>query len=171
MTIRRRTMTPGLQGLLLLLVVLLTGCVGTQAVATRDPALRLRERAGQYWDARVRGDLLATYTLHEPAFRRAVPLTGFLQGRGVTKVLEYLVLGERIEGELGIVKVKMKSTVTHPKLIKPVEPSWAEFEEQWVRVDGEWYRKFRFPVGDPYPAVNWDDVAAEKQSSEPPPVR
>ena len=167
----RRTMADGVRSLLPLLVVLLAGCVGAQAVATRDPSLRLRERVRQYWDARVRGDLLATYTLHEPAFRRAVPLTGFLQGRGATKVLEYEALGERIEGELGIVKVKMKSTVTHPRLIRPVEPSWAEFEEQWVRVDGEWYRKFRFPVGEPYPAVNWDEIAAENQSSEPPPVR
>ena len=167
----RRTMADGVRSLLPLLVVLLAGCVGAQAVATRDPSLRLRERVRQYWDARVRGDLLATYTLHEPAFRRAVPLTGFLQGRGATKVLEYEVLGERIEGELGIVKVKMKSTVTHPRLIRPVEPSWAEFEEQWVRVDGEWYRKFRFPVGEPYPAVNWDEIAVENQSSEPPPVR
>lgn len=152
---------------LLLVVVLLAGCAGAQAVATPDPTLRLRERAGQYWDARVTGDLLATYTLHEPAFRRAVTLTGFLQGRGVTRVLEYEILGERIEGELGIVKVKMKSMVTHPLLVKPVEPSWAEFEEQWVRWGGEWYRKFRLPVGDPYQAVDWDDAASRIQQSDP----
>jgi len=156
---------------LLLVVVLLAGCAGAQAVATRDPALLLRERAAQYWEARVKGDLLSTYALHEPAFRRAVTLTGFLQGRGVTKVVEYEILGERIEGEVGIVKVKMKSSVTHPKLIKPVEPSWAEFEEQWVRVDGEWYRKFRFPIGEPYPAVPWDDIATENQTSGPPDAR
>lgn len=165
----RRTMADGLPGLLLV-VMLLAGCAGTRAMATRDPALPLKERAAQYWDARVKGDLFATYTLHEPAFRRAVTLTGFLQGRGVTKVLEYEIVGERIEGDLGIVKLKMKSTVTHPKLIKPVEPSWSEVEEQWVRVDGEWYRKFRFPVGEPYPAVDWDEIAAgsRKAGSLPP---
>jgi hypothetical protein len=177
----RRTIADRLPSLLLV-VALLAGCAETEALAGRDPAEtealagrhpveRLRERAGQYWDARVKGDLLATYTLHEPAFRRAVPLTGFLQGRGATTVLEYELLGEKIEGELGIVKVKMKSTVTHPKLIKPVEPSWAEFEEQWVRVDGEWYRKFRFPVGEPYPAVDWDEIAARNQEAGPLPLR
>ena len=74
----RRTMADGVRSLLLLVVMLLAGCAGTQVLATRDPALRLRERGAQYWDARVKGDLLATYTLHEPAFRRAVTLTGFL---------------------------------------------------------------------------------------------
>jgi hypothetical protein len=148
-------MTDRLHGLLLV-VVLVAGCAGTQAVATLDPALRLRERVRSYWDARIASDLLATYTLHEPAFRRTVTLTAFLQGRGVTKVLEHEILGEQITGDLGIVKVKVKSTVTHSMLVKPVEPSWAEFEEQWVRVDGEWYRKFRFPVGEPYPDVDWD---------------
>lgn len=152
---------------LLLVAVLLAGCAGTQAVATPDPALRLKERVAQYWEARVKGDLFATYTLHEPAFRRAVTLTAFLQGRGVSPVLEYEILGERIEEELGLVKVKVKTTVTHPKLVKPVEPFWSEFEEQWARVDGEWYRKFRFPVGEPYPDVDWDAIANRGQATPP----
>jgi hypothetical protein len=166
----RRAIANRLPGLLLA-AVLLAGCAGIQAVAVRNPQLGLRERGAQYWDARLKGDLLATYTLHEPAFRRAVTLTAFLQGRGMTPVLVYEILGERIEGDLGIVKVKIKSTVTHPKLVKPVEPFWAEFEEQWVRVDGIWYRKFRFPVGEPYPDVDWDDVAAKNRTSGSPPVR
>ena len=157
--------------MLLLAAVLLAGCAGVQAVDTRDPERGLRERAAQYWDARLKGDLLATYTIHEPAFRRAVTLTAFLQGRGLTPVLAYEILGERIEGDLGIVKVKLQATITHPKLVKPVEPFWSEFEEQWVRVDGAWYRKFRFPIGEPYPVVDWDDIAAGTQTFGPPPVR
>ena len=167
----RRTMADGVRSLLLLVLVLLAGCAGMRAMPTRDPALRLRERVGQYWDARVKGDLLATYTLHEPAFRRAVTLTAFLQGRGVTTVLEHEILGERIEGDLGIVKVKVNSTVRHRKLVKPVEPFWAEFEEQWVHVEGEWYRKFRFPVGEPYPAVDWGEIAARNQKAGSLPLR
>lgn len=162
----RRTMTDRLHGLLLV-VVLVAGCAGTQVVVTRDPALRLRERVAQYWDARVKGDLVATYALHEPAFRRVVTLTAFLQGRGVTKVVEYEILGEQITGDLGIVKVKVKSTVTHSMLVKPVEPSWFEIDEQWMRVDGEWYRKFRFPVGEPYPDVDWDAIANRGQATSP----
>lgn len=153
------------------MLAFLVGCAGTQAVAVRDPALRLRERAGQYWDARVKGDLLATYTLHEPAFRRAVTLTAFAQGRGAAKALTYEILDERIDGDLGIVKVKVHVVFRHPKLVKPVDPEWKEFEEQWAQVDGEWYRKYRFPVGDPYPAVNWDEIATEGSSSGPPPAR
>lgn len=156
----RRTLANRIQGLLLLVLAVLAGCAGAQAVVTRDPALRLRERVGQYWEARIKGDLLATYAVHEPAFRKAVTLTAFAQGRGVTKVLAFEILGERIEGDLGIVKVKVNSTVRHPKLVKPVEPRWEEFEEQWVQVDGEWYRKFRFPIGEPYPAINWDEISS-----------
>ena len=151
----------------LLLLAMLAGCAGQASLATRDPVQRLKERASQYWEARVRGDLLATYALHEPAFRRAVTLTAFLQGRGVTHVLDYEVQDAKIDGNLGIVKGKVKWTITHPMLVKPVEPKWSEFEEQWVRVDGEWYRKFRFPVGDPYPHIDWDEVAAERETLAP----
>lgn len=167
----RRTIAHEGRNLLLLVLMFLAGCAGTQAVAVPDPAMRLKERVGQYLDARMKGDQLTVYTLHEPSFRRAVPLTGFMQGRGAIKVLEYEVVGARIEGDLGIVTVKVKSKVVHPKLIKPVEPQWQEWEEQWARVDGEWYRKFRFPTGEPYRAVNWDDLATEGSSSEPPPAR
>lgn len=150
---------------LLLALLILAGCAGPQAAVTPDPEARLKQRATQYWDARVSGDLLATYMLHEPAFRRAVTLTAFLQGRGVTHVLDYELMGQTIQGPLGIVKSKIKWSITHPMLVKPVEPKWSEFEEQWVRVEGEWYRKFRFPVGDPYPQINWDDIAAEREGA------
>ncbi len=149
----------------LLVLLTLVGCAGLQPVATRDPAQRLKERAMQYWDARVKGDLLATYMLHEPGFRKAVTLTSFLQGRGVTHILDYEFLDQKIEGNLGIVKAKVKWSITHLMLVKGVEPRWSEFEEQWVRVDGEWYRKFRFPVGDPYPPIDWDNVAAEMEDA------
>jgi len=168
---RRGTIATGLRGLLLLLVVTQAGCAGTKALAGRDPGERLRERSRAYWDARRSHDLAATYTLHEPAFRRAVTMTAFAQGRGVTQILEYEILGERIEGDLGIVNVKVKSTFTHAQLVKPVEPSWSEFEEQWVRVDGEWYRKFRFPIGDPYPPVDWNAFGAGGQGTVLPPRR
>jgi hypothetical protein len=128
-----------------------------------DPEMRLRARAAQYWDARAHGDLVETYQLHEPAFRRAVTLTAFAQGRGVTTVHEHAILGQEIQGNLAVVRMKIRSSFRHAKMIKPVEPKWDEFEEQWVRVGDEWYRKFRFPVGDPYPPVNWDDVAAGRQ--------
>lgn len=154
---------------LLSALVVLAGCAGPQATVARDPAQRLKERVAQYWDARIRGDLLVAYEFHEPAFRRAVTLTGFLQGRGVTHVSDYEILESKIEASLAIVKSKVKWTMTHPALVKPVEPKWSEFEEQWVRVDGEWYRKFRFPIGDPYPPIDWDNLAAGSSGATMPP--
>lgn len=172
-TIRRRMMTVGLPGLLL--VLLLAGCAGPQrstgaapggAVgqpAGPAPDESLRGRVARYWEARMQGDLLTTYQLHEPAFRRAVTFVAFAQGRGATPTLAYEILNERVEGELAFVTVKKQSIVKHPKLIKPVQPRWTESEEQWIRVEGVWYRKFRFPMGDPYPPVDWEAVAAERQ--------
>lgn len=133
-----------------------------------DPEARLRARAAQYWNARVRGDLVETYQLHEPAFRRAVTLSGFAQGRGVTTVLEYAILGQEIQGNLAVVRMKMRSSFRHAKMIKPSDPRWHEFEEQWVRVDDDWYRRFRFPVGDPYPPMNWDEPAPGRGAPLPP---
>ena len=167
-------------GVLLLTGLILAGCAAgpthdtekptlqqtaqpPQAVM-RDPEERLRARVAQYWDARVRGDLVETYQLHEPAFRRAVTLTAFAQGRGVTTIREYVVLGQEIQGNVAVVRAKINSSVRHPAMIRPSEPRWYEFEEQWVRVDDEWYRKFRFPVGDPYPPVNWDELAAGRET-------
>ncbi|MCZ7625604.1 MAG: hypothetical protein M5R38_06980 [Candidatus Methylomirabilis sp.] len=123
---------------------------------TLDPEERLRARAAQYWEARLRGDLVETYQLHEPAFRRAVSLTAFAQGRGSTTVFEYTILGQEVQGQQGVVRMKIRSTFHHPKLVKPVEPKWHEFEERWVLAEGDWYRRFRFPVGDPYPPVDWN---------------
>lgn len=179
--LRRQARAFRTHGLPLVLVWLLIGCatgparVAEQAPApqpaaqppqpvVRDPATRLGERVAQYWDARVRGDLLETYAVHEPAFRRAVTLTAFLQGRGSVPITEYAVLNEQIEGRLAYVKMKVKSGLNHQAATKPVEPRWVEFHEQWVWVEGDWYRKYRFPVGDPYPAaVDWDDIAARRR--------
>ncbi|MBI2883487.1 MAG: hypothetical protein HYY11_06230 [Candidatus Methylomirabilis oxyfera] len=157
---RRRMMTVGLPGLVLTL--LLVGWAGLQP-ADAAPDESLRGRVAQYWEARMRGDLLATYQLHEPAFRRAVTFAAFSQGRGAAPVLAYEILNERVEGDTAFVNVKKQSTITHPRLIKPVPPRWTEAEEQWIRVAGTWYRRFRFPMGDPYPTVDWEAVAAERQ--------
>lgn len=171
-------------GVMLLAGLVLAGCAtgSTQSVqqaaapqaaqtsqtVIRDPEERLRVRAAQYWDARVRGDLVETYQLHEPAFRRAVSLTAFAQGRGTTTVLEYAILGQEIQSDQGVVRVKIRSTFRHPKLVKPVEPKWHEFEERWVLAEGDWYRRFRFPVGDPYPAVNWDALGPGREQPRSP---
>lgn len=158
---RRRTITVGLPGLLLTL--LLVGCTGPQRLTVAAPDESLRERVTQYWEARMWGDLLATYQLHEPAFRRAVTFAAFSQGRGATPTLAYEILDERIEGDVAFVKVKIQSTIKHSQLVKPVSPRWAESEEQWIRVEEVWYRKFRFPIGDPYPLVDWEAIVTERQ--------
>lgn len=158
----RRTVENGARSRLLLLMFILVGVMTMQQPADAASNESLRERVIQYWEGRMKGNLLAAYQLHEPAFRRAVTFAAFSQGRGVTPILAYDILDERIDGDMAWVKVNKKYTVKHPMLVKPVEPRWSETEEQWVRVEGVWYRKFRFPMGDPYPAVDWEAIATER---------
>ena len=156
----RRMMIVGLPGVLLALILI--GCAVPERLTGNAPDEPLHGRVARYWEARMRGDLLATYRLHEPAFRRAVTFAAFAQGRGATPTLAYEILNERFEGDAAFVTVREESTVTHEKLVKPVEPRWTESEEQWIRVDGAWYRRFRFPTGDPYPSVDWGAMATER---------
>lgn len=157
MATRPSVMIRGWRGLLLL-VPLLVGCAAMQTQGGLEQAGRLRERASWYWDARIKGDQMIAYTVHEPAFRRAVSQQTFAPSMTVTRVLAYEIVGTRIQGDLGFVRVKIQSTSPFALPAKRAEPKWQEIEERWVRVDGEWYRKFRFPAKDPYPPVNWDDV-------------
>lgn len=156
---------------LLLLLAVGAGCAAPRVQKSADPQARLVERAQEYWDARVKGDLMVTYRLHEPNFRKLVTFTAFSQGRGVTTILDYEVKKVRIEGIKGSVTTRVYYTITHPQLIKPVEPRWREIEEQWRLVDGEWYRRFIFPVGDPYPEpAPWDFPPAEAAGQSAPPA-
>lgn len=160
-------------GFLAVLLILVlaggSGCVGAGRgdvgrVGADDPVSHLKARVAEYWEARIRGDLVKTYMLHEPAYRRAVTLTAFAQGRGATPIFDYEIQDVEFREALGIVTMKIRSSVVHPLLVKPVEPRWSEFEEQWVSVDGQWYRKFRFPVGDPYRPINWDEIREKSLS-------
>lgn len=154
-------MTIGLSGVLLAL--LLVGASGLQRSAVAASDEPLRERVIRYWEARLQSDLLAAYQLHEPAFRRAVTFAAFSQGRGAAPALAYEILDERVDGDKAFVKVRHQTTIKHPKFIKPVQPRWMETEEQWIRVEGVWYRKFRFPIGEPYPPFDWEALAVERQ--------
>ncbi len=161
-----------LRGLwLLLLLAVAAGCAAPRVQKSADPQARLVERAKEYWDARVKGDVIETYRLHEPNFRKLVTFTAFSQGRGVTTIFDYEIKSVRIEGIKGFVTMRIYHTINHPLLVKPVEPRWAEVEEQWRLVDGEWYHRFRFPVGDPYPEpAGWDFPPAEAAGQSMPPA-
>ena len=172
---RRSMKARGCGRLLFLLgLAIAVGCAAPQVQKSVDPQARLIERVKGYWDARIKGALIETYRFHEPKFRNAVTLTAFLQGRGATTVLDYEVKDVRIDGNKGLVTTRAHYTIVHPRLVKPVEPRWGEIEEQWRWVDGEWYRRYRFAVGDPYPERDpWDppSAAAEGRAEPPAPAR
>lgn len=144
-------------GWLLTTIAVSVGCAGPLMTKTIDREARLKERVAIYWEARVAGDLSEVYGLHEPSFRKKVTLTAYAQGRGVSTVFDYDITNVRIEGDKGFVTTRVNYTIAHPGLAKPVEPRWREIEEQWRWVDGEWYLRFRFPMGDPYPDTTWWD--------------
>lgn len=155
-------------GALLLGFVILAGCAGAGTPQTADQVERLRTRVARYWDARLGGDLLETYRLHPPAFRKAITFSAFAAGRGAIPVLEYEIKDVRVNGPEGVVVIRTNYTVLHKSLAKPMAPRWGEVEEQWVMVSGEWYRKFRFPMGDPYAETPWNRPDAPTGAVSPP---
>lgn len=115
--------------------------------ARQNPEARLTDRAKGYWEARMRRDLVAQYAFEDPWLREHVTLTAWMRGRGATKVLSYEIKEVRVQGEEGHVKLHVSYQPTHPQLAH-LPPTDTEFEQQWVRVDGEWYLKYR-SIGDP----------------------
>ncbi len=172
MTMRRGMVVRAARALCWMLAfVLLGACAGPQAAKRVDPEARLVDRAKAYWESRIKGDLLENYRFHEPNFRKLVTFTAFSQGRGVTTILDYEVKGVKIDGTTGVVSTRYYFTLTHPLLVKPVTPRWDEIEEQWRWVDGEWYRRYRFPVGEPYPErAVWDPPPPEAGGQASPPA-
>lgn len=121
--------------------LLLAACAAPGLLPSRqNPDGRLKERASGYWDARMRGDLVAQYAFQEPQFREDVTLTAFMQGRGATKILAFEIKEVRVQGDEGLVQLKVNYRVNYPGLTH-LPPIDKDLEQRWVQIDGEWYLK------------------------------
>lgn len=114
--------------------------------AVQNPDERLMERVRQYWEARVRDDIVEQYSLEEPWMRERVSLTAYARGKGATKILEYEIKGVEGKSPDAVAKLHLKYKIMFSKLAHlPLQE--VDIEQSWVWVDGEWYLQYRSAVG------------------------
>ena len=134
--------------LLTALIGALTACAGQaptpatppppQARAPQSPEEALRSRAIQFWEARVKGDLVTQYNLLEPKARELVTLTGFVRARGSITFFSYKLRDVEVTGDDGLVTATTSFRVNLPQVSR-FGPWEQRAVLRWVRVDGLWY--------------------------------
>ncbi len=118
--------------------------------AGQNPEQRLLERVRQYWDARIRDDIVAQYQFEEPWVRERVTLTAFTRGKGATRILEYEIKGVKVTDASAVAKLHLKYRILVSQLAH-LPPREMDLDQEWVLIDGEWYLRYRPSVGPPAP--------------------
>ena len=105
------------------------------------PAGTLKERAGAFWEARVKEDYAAQHSFLEPKVKRTMSVTDYIKRQGPVQYLEAHVDGVKVEEARGFVTVRLLVQV---KLLLQKAPTKQEtvVREEWVRRGGEWYRLY-----------------------------
>ena len=105
-----------------------------------EQAQALRERAAEYWAARMEGDDKTQWELLEPRGKGRVTAQEYAAGRSGVRYLGYQIEDAAIDGYFAIVKVRL--------LFQPILQRMASvpvqsvlMDDQWVRVAGTWYRQ------------------------------
>jgi hypothetical protein len=124
------------------------GGVGTSGQTASPPQVKpepspedaLRVRATQFWEARIKGDLVTQYGLLEPGARERMTLTGFVRSRGSIIFSAYEFEGIEVVGNQGRVKTKATFRMNTPQLSR-FGPWTQPASTLWVREGGVWYLK------------------------------
>lgn len=103
--------------------------------AAQNPLNTLDERARAYWDARVAGDLVATYELEIDKITGRLTLSQYVRRKGHIDYISAKVLNtEIIERDQAVANVVVEARV--PGLPGALT---SEFKDKWVYVEGAWY--------------------------------
>jgi hypothetical protein len=121
---------------------------GEQAVKPGEvETLTLRQRAAEYWQARVARDYKSQWELTEPRLKGRITPEEYARGKGAIQYLGYEVGDASIDGSFATVQVKVIARVALPNSpAKPVVRT-ATVGDAWVKVDGVWYRRADQPEG------------------------
>lgn len=114
---------------------------------TEDETLLLRQRAADYWAARVARDYRAQWELTEPRLKGRITPEEYAAGKGAIAYLGYEVGDAKIDGHFATVQVKVIARISLPKSqAKPVLRA-VTVPDAWVKVEGVWYRRSDQPRG------------------------
>jgi hypothetical protein len=116
------------------------GAPAAAPVASEAQVQTLRERAAEFWAARMSGDDKVQWDLLEPRGRgRMTPQEYAAERRGV-RYLGYQVEDAVINGYFAVVKVRVLFQPVLQRMTNvPVQT--VLLEDQWVRIGGTWYRQ------------------------------
>jgi len=139
-----------------------TASVPGQGVAASSPpavseadVLTLRERAAEFWAARVAGDLEAQWRLLEPRWRGRMTAAEYGSDLTGGRWLAYKVEDAAVNGPFATVKVRLMVQQIVPAAglgqgrLRPT-PQAALLDDAWIRIGGLWYR--RLESGDAAPS-------------------
>jgi hypothetical protein len=140
-----RNVIPALRLSLTALVVSACASQGVQQ-ASQTPEQRLVERVRQYWEARVRDDIVEQYRFEEPTIREQVSLTAFARGKGATKILAYEVKGVEVKDSGAVAKVHLRYRILVSRLAH-LPPKEVDLDQAWVWVEDNWYLRYQSAVG------------------------
>jgi hypothetical protein len=125
--------------LMILSLVISSGCAPKETVKEKTDEEALRERVMAYWDYKIKGEFDKSYEYEDPLFRKKTGLVSYIRSFRPEVVKWKSVRIEKIakEDDLATINLNVRTKVTLPQ-IKGVENN-SEIKDKWVRVDGIWY--------------------------------
>jgi hypothetical protein len=125
----------------MVLALLVQPLAAEEAAPPAGPAAALKERAGAFWEAKVKQDYAAQVSFFEPKLQRTMSVNAYTKLQGPVQYLEAHVEGVKVEEARGFVTVRLLVQV---KVLQQAAPTKQEtvVQEEWVRRGGEWYRLY-----------------------------
>lgn len=134
------TRIPGLRRTMILAaVVVLGGCASLMGGG--PPEEVVKQRANEYWRARVSGDLGKAYAFMPPAYRAITSLDTYRKQRANAAAL---VKGEAVEvkcdtSDKCVVTNRVEAKVGGLPWRANLPPLVTHYEEVWIREGGQWW--------------------------------
>jgi hypothetical protein len=134
---------------------------GTRTVSAVSQDEALRDRVSQFWSCRIKGDWVKEYELMSPDLHDQVNLSDYVATKGFISYYSFEVEKVDVDGDTGHARVRYTWRANHPAFSK-ASAQVHTTEDDWVRIDGTWYRKYVPPsLATPQaPSSPWDDSGA-----------
>jgi hypothetical protein len=123
---------------LLFAMTVLAACAAVTPESKKDVIV---ERAEARWVAMLSGDLQTAYSYLSPGYRSKVPYEDYVMAMRLRRVVwtsaDYL--DHSCDGDICTVRFKTGFKVNRPVPGLDVYNGTQEVEEQWLKIDGQWW--------------------------------
>jgi hypothetical protein len=115
--------------------------------ATADGLDSLRQRAAEFWAARVATNAQTQWDLLEPRGRGRMTVSEYAPIRGPLKYIAYQVEDATVNGSFAVVNVRL-IVLAAQFVQRGIGPQVVKVPDRWVKIEGTWYRSLE-QAGDP----------------------